>query len=262
MCSSGNRPAQATANSVIASAKRLIDVRHFWCKQQQDGRDQRAGVADADPPHEVDDGEAPGHRDVDAPDADALEQQIADGVEQHHHEREGDGEADPPAARRPPRQRDGADLVRDRAEGVARPDDGRRAVSLSPGRAAGAAVSGAMTISSRVRGSGCSCTCRVADRHPLVRLGSRTYIFVPVPGSDCAGRPGTSCAAACSVRQQGVVERLVLPLLDGAVLSLRSPKMMAWAGQTAWQAVIRSPSVIRRPSFSASISATRMRCTQ
>ena len=30
MCSSGNRPAQATANSVIASAKRLIDVRHSW----------------------------------------------------------------------------------------------------------------------------------------------------------------------------------------------------------------------------------------
>jgi hypothetical protein len=28
MCSSGNRPAQATANSVIASAKRLIEVRH------------------------------------------------------------------------------------------------------------------------------------------------------------------------------------------------------------------------------------------
>ena len=27
---SGNRPAQATANSVIASAKRLIEVRHFW----------------------------------------------------------------------------------------------------------------------------------------------------------------------------------------------------------------------------------------
>ena len=28
MCSSGNSPAQATANSVIASANRLIDVRH------------------------------------------------------------------------------------------------------------------------------------------------------------------------------------------------------------------------------------------
>ena len=28
MCSSGNMPAQATANSVIASAKRLIELRH------------------------------------------------------------------------------------------------------------------------------------------------------------------------------------------------------------------------------------------
>src|SRR6185436_14980095 len=30
VCSSGNIAAQATAKSVIASAKRLIDVRHFW----------------------------------------------------------------------------------------------------------------------------------------------------------------------------------------------------------------------------------------
>src|SRR5271154_2405956 len=30
MCSSGNIPAHATAKSVIASANRLIDVRHFW----------------------------------------------------------------------------------------------------------------------------------------------------------------------------------------------------------------------------------------
>ena len=50
----------------------------FLVQQQQDRRDQRAGVADADPPDEVDDREAPGHRHVDAPDADALEQQIAD----------------------------------------------------------------------------------------------------------------------------------------------------------------------------------------
>ena len=35
MCSSGNSPAQATANSVIASAKRLIDVRHFWCSSRR-----------------------------------------------------------------------------------------------------------------------------------------------------------------------------------------------------------------------------------
>ncbi len=60
--SSGNMPAQATAKSVIASAKRLIDVRHCCLEQQQDRRDQRAGVADADPPDEVDDVEAPADR--------------------------------------------------------------------------------------------------------------------------------------------------------------------------------------------------------
>ena len=41
-------------------------------EQQQDRRDQRAGVADADPPDEVDDVEGPADRDVVAPDADAL----------------------------------------------------------------------------------------------------------------------------------------------------------------------------------------------
>ena len=41
-------------------------------EQQQDRGDQRAGVADADPPDEVDDVEAPADRDVVAPDADAL----------------------------------------------------------------------------------------------------------------------------------------------------------------------------------------------
>src|ERR1700678_102496 len=35
MCSSGNIPAQATANSVIASAKRLIEVRHCWCSSNK-----------------------------------------------------------------------------------------------------------------------------------------------------------------------------------------------------------------------------------
>src|SRR5262249_47982928 len=72
---------------------------------------------------EVDDGEAPADGDVDAPDADALQQQPADGVEQHHDEEEGDAEADPPAARGALRQDDGADLVGDGAEGVPRGDD-------------------------------------------------------------------------------------------------------------------------------------------
>ena len=65
-------PAHATANSVIASANRLIELRQLWLQQQQNRRDQRAGVADTDPPDEVDDGEAPADRDVDAPDADAA----------------------------------------------------------------------------------------------------------------------------------------------------------------------------------------------
>ena len=44
-------------------------------EQQKNGRDQRAGVADTDPPDEVDDGEAPGTGDGNTPDADALVEQ-------------------------------------------------------------------------------------------------------------------------------------------------------------------------------------------
>ena len=92
-------PAHMTAKIVIASAKRLMLVRHFWCMQQQNRGDQRAGVADADPPHEVDDREAPGDRDVDAPDADAHVEEPADRDDQHLQQREAGQEADPPAAR-------------------------------------------------------------------------------------------------------------------------------------------------------------------
>src|SRR5450759_1067344 len=35
MCSTGNTPAHATANSVIDSAHRLIDVRHRWCRSSR-----------------------------------------------------------------------------------------------------------------------------------------------------------------------------------------------------------------------------------
>ncbi len=42
-------------------------------EEEQDGADQGAGVADADPPDEVGDVEGPADRDVVAPDADALE---------------------------------------------------------------------------------------------------------------------------------------------------------------------------------------------
>src|SRR6202035_1193399 len=44
--------------------------------QQQENRgDERAGVADADPPHEGDDGEAPADGDGDAPNANAFQEQ-------------------------------------------------------------------------------------------------------------------------------------------------------------------------------------------
>ena len=50
--------------AVDAGAPRLLE-------EQQDGGDERPGVADPDPPDEVDDPEGPADRDVVAPDADA-----------------------------------------------------------------------------------------------------------------------------------------------------------------------------------------------
>ena len=52
-----------------------MELRQFWFSSSRMARDQRARVADADPPHEVGDGEAPHHRHADAPDAHALGQQ-------------------------------------------------------------------------------------------------------------------------------------------------------------------------------------------
>ena len=67
------------ANSVIASAKRLVEARHCLAHQQQHRRNQRAGVADADPPDVIGDREAPDDRGVDAPDADAAPNSQNDG---------------------------------------------------------------------------------------------------------------------------------------------------------------------------------------
>ena len=77
-------PAQATANSVIASANRLMELRHFCRSSSKNGGNQRARVADSDPPDEIDDGKSPADRNVDAPDADAFDEQVADGEQQHH----------------------------------------------------------------------------------------------------------------------------------------------------------------------------------
>jgi hypothetical protein len=107
----------------MASAKRLIEVRHCCRSRQEDGRDQRARVADADPPDEVDDVEAPAHGDVGPPQPDALEEEAGHGEEQQHQEREADREADEPAHGRPALEDDAADLVGDAAEVVAGLDE-------------------------------------------------------------------------------------------------------------------------------------------
>ena len=66
------QPAQATANSVIASAKRLIDVRHSCCSSSRIA--EISVPAWPMPIHQTKlmIVEAPADRDVDAPDADAL----------------------------------------------------------------------------------------------------------------------------------------------------------------------------------------------
>ena len=77
-------PAQATANSVIASAKRLIEVRHVcWSSSR---------IAEISVPawpmpiHQtkLTMAKRPADRDVDAPDADALDEQVGERDQQQH----------------------------------------------------------------------------------------------------------------------------------------------------------------------------------
>ena len=93
-------PAQITAKSVIASAARLIDVRHFCREQEQDRRDQRAGVADTDPEHEVGDVPRPADRVIQSPDADAGRDLIAEAEQPDRRDQRADRKRHPPPARR------------------------------------------------------------------------------------------------------------------------------------------------------------------
>ncbi len=65
-------------------------------RQQQHGRDQRAGVADPDPPDVVGDRHAPHDGGVDAPDPDSLVEQPADRSEEPEHERQAGEQGEPP----------------------------------------------------------------------------------------------------------------------------------------------------------------------
>ena len=92
-------------------------------QQKQNRGDERAGVADADPPDEIHDRETPCDRNVDSPDADSFQQQPGDGEVQHHQKRKGDRESAEPAAMHRPLEDDVADLSRDRRVVVTRRDD-------------------------------------------------------------------------------------------------------------------------------------------
>ena len=94
-------------------------------EQKQDRRDQRARVADSDPPDEIDDGESPGDGDHDAPDADAPVEQPRHRNQQNVHQQEGAREADEHLLRRLQERlvNHAADLVGDGAEVVAGTED-------------------------------------------------------------------------------------------------------------------------------------------
>jgi len=88
-------------------------------QQQQERGDERAGVADADPPHEVRQRERPRDRLVDAPDADALGEQVTDGDTEQQREGRGKRESEHIAPVHGALEHDVRDLVGDDRAGVA-----------------------------------------------------------------------------------------------------------------------------------------------
>src|SRR5262249_45472283 len=89
-------------------------------QEEQDGGDERAGVADADPPNEIDDGESPADGNVDAPDARALCEEPADGDSHQGREAESNYKTHIPTEGSWAGKNDRTDLIGDRTEGVSR----------------------------------------------------------------------------------------------------------------------------------------------
>jgi hypothetical protein len=82
-------------------------------------------MANTDPPNEVDNGKAPSNGDIDAPNAGALEQQVADGGIENADQHGGHGKNHDPENRRVLLQHDPANAVTDRAQIMARAEQGR-----------------------------------------------------------------------------------------------------------------------------------------
>src|SRR5438270_13779901 len=81
-------------------------------------------MANANPPDKVDNSETPGHRHVDAPNANAHGQQIGHGKEQDHDQEKGQPKTHPPAPWRATAERNGADFIGDGGISVAGLEDG------------------------------------------------------------------------------------------------------------------------------------------
>src|SRR5215813_13761014 len=73
--------------------------RHRLCKaidgvaprlpqEKKNGGNQSSRVPDSNPPHEIDNGKPPAHRDVHTPDTASAEKEIADRIEQPHADKE------------------------------------------------------------------------------------------------------------------------------------------------------------------------------
>ncbi len=103
-----------TAKDCHGLRKAVDRVAPGLIQQQQNRRDQRSGVANTDPPDEIDDRESPADGNVDTPDADALDDEPGRRAHQQLHHAQRDQKTEYPADRDLALEDDPADLVRDR----------------------------------------------------------------------------------------------------------------------------------------------------
>ena len=92
-------------------------------KEQQDGGDQGSGMADTDPPDEIDDRKAPGYRLGDSPNSSALKKEPRNRDHQNAGNRTRNNESAEPAQGRVRREHDAGDLLRNRFESMSRRND-------------------------------------------------------------------------------------------------------------------------------------------
>ena len=91
-------------------------------KEKENRRDQRAGMANPDPPDEVGNIKTPAHRLVDPPNANAAQKELTHGKEKDHKQHKTNRQPHKPGFGRHPRQDDSRNLLCDRPKAMARSD--------------------------------------------------------------------------------------------------------------------------------------------